>query len=227
MQVSTLVALITAFNIVQKTAFELRTRELFSDLEIQPTVDKTGRYHAPVDGYVWINGDTYLGGQYLPVDEDNGKGKATQTKKIKIELDAVPALKEVVEGSHGKSWEENGKQVCYFYAQVEQSLLTLINKQLPDAGSKRIVLVDIHGNPTNQKTWKWSTPRLIAKHAVYGQMPDLDFLDMLMNGLNLCVDDTRKTKAKWGHWYARDYDGNMAEGKEVRYHYPKPITVTI
>ena len=69
--------------------------------------------------------------------------------------------------------------------------------------------------------------KIIAKHAVYGQMPDLDFLDMVMNGLNLCVDSTRKSKAKWGAWYAKDCDGNMAEGKEVRYHYPKPITVTL
>ena len=227
MQVSTLVSLITNFNKEQEEAFASRTRELFSDLEIEPTVDKDGRYHAPVDGYVWINGDTYLGGQYLPFDEDNGKAKATQTKKIKIQLDAVPALKKVVYGSNGKSWEENGKPVCYFYAQVEQSLLTLINKHLPDVGSKQIVLVEIHGNPTNQKTWKWSTPKIIAKHAVYGQMPDLDFLDMVMNGLNLCVDSTRKSKAKWGAWYAKDCDGNMAEGKEVRYHYPKPITVTL
>ena len=52
MQVSTLVSLITNFNKAQEEAFASRTRELFSDLEIEPTVDKDGRYHAPVDGYI-------------------------------------------------------------------------------------------------------------------------------------------------------------------------------
>lgn len=226
MKVKDLITIISTHVDEQADKQLKRIEELFSELEISPTIDSQGRLHAPVDGYQWINGDIYLGGQFLPFDEESQKTSKTYTKKIKIMVDVLPELKKVLDGGNGKSWMENNIEVTYFYATVNMSLLTLLNNHLPDTNKKQIVLVESEGNPNNQKTWTWSTPRLIARHSSFNDF-DMDLVEHEMYGFKLCVDSTRKSKAKYGAWFARDKNDNIVEGKEVRYHFPKPEMITI
>jgi len=226
MKVKDLITIISSHADEQAAKHLRRIKEVISELEIRPTIDSQGRLHAPVDGYQWINRDVYLGGQFLPFDDESQKTSKTYTKKIKIMVDVLPELKQVIDGSNGKSWMENNVEVTYFYATVNMSLLTLLNKHIPDANTKQIVLVESEGNPNHQKTWKWSTPRLIAKHSSFNEF-DVAFVELDMPGLKLCVDSTRKTKAKHGKWFARDKNDNIVEGKEVRYHFPKPEMITM
>jgi hypothetical protein len=178
-----------------------------------PVRDKDGRYHAPHDGYMWGE-QTYLGGQYLPEDDDY-REPARETLKIKVLTSALPALE--LYGSAGKSWTDNkGREVCYCYLNVTNGEQAQIEPQLPASG-KRLVSVEAFGNPDNVKTWKHSTPKMMASYdRTYGFGQDI--LDFKL--AELCVDirydETMKTKNKWK---AFDYAGNLLDGKPVRYEY--------
>lgn len=142
--------------------YQKRVIELFSDLDIKPTVDVNGRYHAPIDGYVWIDNNIYLGGQYLPFDEENNA--QTYTLKIKIntklkeQFDAIFGYNEI-----GKVWEKDGISIAYYYAQVNKTIYNALLKLLP-ADGRKIVLVSEKGS-NNSKTWIFKTSKFTRRCA--------------------------------------------------------------
>lgn len=112
---------------------------------LAPNIDSRGRLHAPCSGYALpqhvdycVDVDPehlYRKGEFLPVplstDEDamyfqqmksaNLRNRFTLREKIKVDLDFAEEITAELNGnsyvtfSHGKSWEVNGKPVCYLY----------------------------------------------------------------------------------------------------------------
>lgn len=183
-------------------------KDLLDEIDVKPTIDGNGRLHAPVDNYLW-HGISYLGGMYLPDPyaekyEMNEFRKGNLTYKIKVVESLVEELRTFLRGSTGKYWVENFVPVCYFYADVTKSEYTLLSKLFPQASGKKIVLVSEHGNPDNQKTWKFSS-KVAWNKAVKHNLP----LDMFAPGVDIKFDKDVKPYS--------DYDK-----KEVRYLYFKP-----
>lgn len=163
-----------------KSNEERYLKELFDDIEMKPTLDSQGRLHAPIDNYLWKDGNIYSGGQYLPdpyaMKFDLGEySKNTLTYKIKVTEEIVPQLKEFLEGSAGKSWEEDSIRVCYFYANVTKSQYNLLEKIIPQVSGKKIVKVSEFGNPDNLKTWKFSVKRAWNKYCSLNAAVDWEF----------------------------------------------------
>ncbi len=82
---------------------------------LSPTMDKLGRLHAPVNGYVWED-STYKGGEYLAIEG----GKVGMTSKARVKVSN--RLAEVLKASPfsvkaGSTWVDNrsGVTVCYAY----------------------------------------------------------------------------------------------------------------
>ena len=75
---------------------------------------KDGRWHAPHNGFTWLDGRVYNGGEYLP-EED---GASSNTRQIKFTVNATEAVKaslKTIGCSFGAAFERNGKVVCYAY----------------------------------------------------------------------------------------------------------------
>lgn len=90
-------------------AYEARIQcAIVDNHDRKPTIDCSGRQHAPCDNYIWIDGNRYLGGQYLPEDEEN-TGRS-HSLKIKIAKTIEPQLQEIVRGSLGKTWIINERE---------------------------------------------------------------------------------------------------------------------
>lgn len=192
---------------------ERYNKEMFDEIDIGPTVDCHGRLHAPVDNYLWKDGLYYLAGQYMP-DPWAEKfdmfdyAKGTLTYKVKVVSSLVEELQSFLAGSAGKAWVENNVSVCYFYASVTKSQYKLLSDMIPQESYKKIVLVSEHGNPDNQKTWKFSSKRAWNKCVTL----NMDF-DFIAPGVELKFDDK--------HVPYSDFDK-----KEVRYMYFKPELLT-
>lgn len=193
----------------QKRYNEAMDKEVFSKFEKYPTVDKDGRLHAPVDNYEWVDGVIYLGGMYLPdpyaekFDLIDFK-KSTLTYKMKVNFELVEQLiKLFPTSSNGKTWTEDSIQVCYF----SKSELKLLTKIFPQVSGKRIVKVSEFGNPSNSKTWKFSSKRIWNK-AVSMNL-DTEFL---APGVEIRIDLNGNASS--------DFDK-----QEVRYDYFKPETL--
>ena len=113
--------------------------------DVEPTVDRSGRLHAPHDGYSWED-NTYGAGEFLPIpemDQDDceyrdiiyrprAAGADMQERynnkaKIKTTVDAVTQIKDAISPmalainiSAGSSW---GGGVCYMYVEAKSKLL--------------------------------------------------------------------------------------------------------
>ena len=170
----------------------------------EPTQGKDYRLHAPCDGYIWY-GRTYLGGQYLALDEDSEY--QTRELKIKVRANLKDMLVDIFgNGSIGKTWEKDGKTYCYFYASCSKPEYDAVSKILTIAG-KRVVLVSEHGTG-GQKTWKFSSAKVLVKSNNF----DLDF-ELFAPGVKLKYEKGRTVKKQLREWYS-DFDG-----QEVRYLY--------
>jgi hypothetical protein len=189
-------------------------RKTHYDTHGAPTVGKDGRLHAPHDGY-WWGENQYLGGQYLPEDVDFYVDTQRETLRIKI-LSSLQA-KISLYASFGKAWQDkNGKSCCYAYLSLTGKEKETIEPLLPASG-KRLVSVEAFGNPDNVKTWKHSTPRLLANaNRQFGVGTDIGFFKLEDCGVELRYNASLKTKNKW---QAFDYKGNLLDGAVVRYQY--------
>jgi len=140
-------------------AYEARIQGAIVDnYDRKPTLDRSGRQHAPCDNYIWIDGNRYLGGQYLPEDEENTA--KSYSVKIKIAKTVESQLQEIVRGSLGKTWIVDNTEIGYYYAQVTRAEKTALEKILP-AVDRQIVLADEH---TASKTWIFNTKKLIKSY---------------------------------------------------------------
>lgn len=173
--------------------------------QIAPTIGSDNRLHAPCDGYVWMD-RVFLGGQYLPEDDDYCT--KPYSIKIKIALSLVPEIQEFLGGSAGKSWVQNDVSVCYFYAQVSKAEQTALLKILPEGG-KKIVLVDEYGAGTS-KSWKFSAGRVVANLQRQYGWSYVDFMEIAAPGVYFELKENKKGELK----YCSSFDGKM-----VRYHY--------
>lgn len=75
---------------------------------------RDGRWHAPHNGFTWLDGCVYNGGEYLP-EED---GASSNTRQIKFTVNATEAVKaslKTIGCSFGAAFERDGKAVCYAY----------------------------------------------------------------------------------------------------------------
>jgi len=128
---------------------------------IAPTHGKDGRLHAPCDNYVW--GDVvYMGGQYLPNNEFDAMFKPEHTIKIKMAVSLLPQFQALFPNDKaGKSWDQKGVQVAYFYATVSTAEKTALAKILPESG-KKLVLVSEYGEGTS-KQWKFNIAPYIKR----------------------------------------------------------------
>lgn len=99
----------------------------------EPTISTAG-LHAPFDGYVGLNYETYRAGQFIPQYEDSRK--ASSKARIKMPLAIIKELNniETTELSSleaGKSWEENDLIVCYAYVTgTSEAVKLLVNGAL-------------------------------------------------------------------------------------------------
>lgn len=142
-----------------RAAYQARVcKAIIENQDLAPTEDRSGRKHAPCDNYIWINGQVYLGGQFLPEDEEySGAGF---TVKIKIAAALAPVLNEFLSGSIGKTWMEGDVAVGFYYAAVCAAEKTALDKILP-AQEKQIVLADEN---TTAKTWVFNTKKIIKSY---------------------------------------------------------------
>jgi hypothetical protein len=145
-------------------AYEKRIcKAIVDNQNVDPVIDCNGRYHAPCDNYIWINDEVYMGGNYLP-DDDNYCGRV-ETMKLKILVSLFEELNDIIPGSMGKSWIQDGQEIAYFYGLVTKAEKTALLKILPEGG-KRVVLADEN---TTSKTWKFSTGKFTRRFSsIYG-----------------------------------------------------------
>lgn len=172
--------------------------------DLEPTVDSNGRLHAPCDNYFWINEQIYMGGNYLPEDEEYfGRG---ETIKIKIATKILDQMNSVIHGSLGKSWNQNGVEMAYFYGSVTKAEKTALLKILPEGG-KRVVLADEN---TTTKTWKFSSGK-IYRNAVLrlGKFYEMDVLDYFCSQAAPGVEFDWVKNKKGEYKMVSDFDGKM------------------
>lgn len=126
--------------------------------ELNPTIDDSGRYHAPCSGFEWIDGNTYAGGEYLPVDDINPE--VTTTVAVKVSDTAKERLTEML-GSlvgFGKSWTQNGVNVQKAYITCSKSLGATLRKYVPDSGKKLVLLSEAEKDGLEHgQAWKFNT----------------------------------------------------------------------
>ncbi len=121
---------ITKFNADEQDARQQAEQRAQS---FKPTVDESGKYHAPHDNFEWIDGQIYQGGQYLPFEESHTQ--PMRKLKAKVSVDAFSKLKDVLSNaSLGKAWDIDGTRVAYAYLEVPQSLYKVLEKLTPKSG---------------------------------------------------------------------------------------------
>ena len=185
-----------------RAAYQARLDKAETDNhDLAPTKDRSGRKHAPCDNYIWIDGNVYLGGQFLPEDEEY-MGK-NYTVKIKIAAALAPVLNEFLPGSIGKTWMEGNVAVGFYYASVAKAEKTALDKILP-AQDKQIVLADEN---TTAKTWVFNTKKIVKSYVYrFGyQWQEMfnDFAHMDAPG----VDFQLVTKKDGKITFKSDFDG--------------------
>lgn len=151
----------TAIESIRATAAARMAKMVMDAGSIEPTHGVDGRLHAPCDNYVWGD-NVYMGGQYLPNHEYDAMVLPCHKVKIKIATNMIESFKSLFPNdSTGKSWSQNGTDVCYFYASVSTREKTELNKLLPESG-KKLVLVDEYGEG-NSKQWKFNIAPFIKR----------------------------------------------------------------
>lgn len=123
---------------------ERRLSAAFSELnsDILPNVDKYGRLHAPIDGYVcpveWdVNEKLYGKGEYLPFPFDpdreyffSGNWSSDCKDKVKASVDAINDCKAWLESNGipaavgcGKAWQQGEQSIAYAYVSAQWKTL--------------------------------------------------------------------------------------------------------
>ena len=104
---------VSATNIVSAVR-DMRAARVAVASDAGAIMGKDGRWHAPHNGFTWIDGRVYNGGEYLP-EED---GAASNTRQIKFTVNATEAVKaslKTIGCTFGAAFERNGVHVCYAY----------------------------------------------------------------------------------------------------------------
>jgi hypothetical protein len=182
-------------------------------------VDRNGRIHAPVEGYVWEHNDEvriYGKGEFLPYTEDSMKKTISANIAINVALfNDMKAL--FTDGSMGKSWfTKNGTEVAYFYTNVSTGVYSAIKSVIPTLGKqsfekRKIVEVPV-GEVVESATWKWSDAK--AYNKIMKADYDISLAEIKYSaGLTWYYEQGRKIKGK----LKENYTG--LDGKMVRYHY--------
>jgi hypothetical protein len=181
-----------------------------------PTVGVDGRLHAPHDGYVW--GDSvFMGGQYLPEDEEQGKLGKVYKIKICINVKLFDEFNNLFSGSMGKSWvSKDGTEVAYFYTTVSAVERTALLKVIPTLGKqsfeKRVIVEVQEGEVVETASWKWSDAK--AWNKIMDADCDFSLAECLYSaGLTWYYEQGRKIKGK----LKENYTG--LDGKMVKYSY--------
>ena len=202
---TTLADIKTALKIVHDRYDARIAKAIVDNNQLEPTVDSNGRLHAPCDNYFWINEQIYMGGNYLPEDEEYfGRG---ETIKIKIATKIFDQMNAVIPGSLGKSWNQNGVEIAYFYGSVTKAEKTALLKILPEGG-KRVALADEN---TTTKTWKFSTGKFTRRFSnLYGRITDwYEIFEATSYDFAPGVEFKLVTKKDGKMTYKSDFDGKM------------------
>lgn len=188
-----------------RVSYEKRIAKVITENEdVKPTIDINGRYHAPCDNYLWINEQIYMGGNYLP-DDDNYSGRG-ETIKIKIAVSLEKELDSIIPGKIGKSWNQNGVEMAYFYGSVSKAEKTAILKILPEGG-KRVALATEN---TTTKTWKFSSGK-IYRNIIFklGRCYELDVFEYFCSQIAPGVEFDWIRNKKGEFKMVSDFDGKM------------------
>lgn len=189
-----------------RVSYEKRIAKVITDnQDVKPTIDVNGRYHAPCDNYLWINDETYLGGEFLPNDEEYVGG--SEIIKIKIVVSLEKELDSIIPGRIGKSWNQNGVEMAYFYAVISKAEKTALLKILPEGG-KRVALATEN---TTTKTWKFSSGKFTRRFSnLYGKIANwYDIFEATSYDFAPGVEFKLVTKKDGNMTYKSDFDGKM------------------
>lgn len=223
MKASDLILAWNDFKESQNAAYFERMNKETDGLDARPICDKDGRLHAPHDAFVWIDGNQYMGGQYLPdpwaeiFDMPFSKSGNIMTKKMLVSESASKLFFDAaLPCTFGKTWEKNGIAQCYAYFNLTKSEYKFLDGLYKDGGQKTIVDVEKHG-ANGQKTWKFSSRKILAKieyNAYYKSYDQAEYeWSQTAPGVELIFTIDAKGKGAY-----KDYSSIM-DGKEVRYQY--------
>ncbi|CAH6986213.1 hypothetical protein VCHA53O466_140099 [Vibrio chagasii] len=121
------------------------------------TRDPQGRLHAPHKGFVWIDGNTYGSGEYLP--EDDSHTADLRSMRIKSNNNAHAALSKLLgesSVSRGKTWSENGQDVGYSYLKVPATLKAKLEPITPKQFVTLTEATEADINNDDMTTWKFN-----------------------------------------------------------------------
>lgn len=140
-KLSDLIVSITTKRAIRFERVMSKSRTANNNLE--PVLDVNGRFHAPVDGYSWIDGEIYSGGSYLPFEDlgfsdeyynpkdYNKLGYSNLMMPIEvyetlISYDRNNSFFQMKEKT--KTWTYLGHEFCAFKIKTGQTLLKMLNE---------------------------------------------------------------------------------------------------
>lgn len=109
---------------------------------VVPTVSSAG-LHAPVEGYIGLNEELYLKGQFIPITcSMDDYQRETKTFRfvfrlvIRLPLELESFLKELLESltenefnlDHGMGWVDNGLEVTNFYIEANSAYINTLKR---------------------------------------------------------------------------------------------------
>jgi len=137
----------------RKAEIEKKAQTVISDFDLKRDAD--GRLHAPCDGFTWINGEVYAGGQYLP-EEDSDNQLAQM--RVKVTIPALEKIKSLLgdsQVSNGKVWDQDGMKMTYAYIKLTQSLKDTLRPLAP-VQTKTLVEATEAEIESEKATWKFT-----------------------------------------------------------------------
>ena len=145
------------------------------DSDVKPTIGKGGRLHAPHNGYEWIDGNVYAGGQWLAESEDSIRGSRPSKATIEATPEVAAYLEEKAKDldqirvSLGKVYEKNGENRQYVYIEGGRALTRAITDLAPSRNKVLMAASDAEAKGlTLGKTWKYSYKRHFNEEMKYG-----------------------------------------------------------
>ncbi len=182
---------------------------------LAPTMDKLGRLHAPVNGYVWED-STYRGGEYLAIE--GGKVGMNCKARLKVSKRLIDFLQaNNFKVSSGKIWTDNnsGLSVCYAYLEN----LTLAERELIEGlalkqNTKQLVLVSTAEKEGLNigKAFKFNTRQINTAAGHHCE----HFFNVYVDGLSSEVYNLIKFDINKGKYVALP----GLKGEQVAFHYP-------
>lgn len=140
-----------------------RMMDLVGEDQMEPTIDRNGRLHAPCDNYVFDD-RSYTAGQYLHDPDINGS--SNKKTKIMVSISSLNEIKALLEkygceASSGKSWIKDNNEFCYLYIQGAARIINILNKMVPESGK---TLVETKEGLETCKTWDTTCGKLFKKY---------------------------------------------------------------